>query len=105
MSNLVNAEILAYSMDRADRNAQRYYRAARTVDLRRWLLRPAEMLPVSLDLWTIERRTRLMQAELASREAELCRRDDHYDRFGELNENIAAHVAEHQRECELLSSH
>lgn len=98
MQDLTTAEAEAYSVDRADRNAQRYYRAARDVDLRRWLLRPAEMRPVSLDLWTIERRTRLMRTELAAREAELCRRDDHYDRFGEANEDVAGHVAAHLAE-------
>jgi hypothetical protein len=91
-------EIEAHSIDRADRNAQRYYRAARDVDLRRWLLRPTDMRPVSLDLWTIERRTRLMRRELASRDAELCRRDDHFDRFGETNDDVAGHVAAHLAE-------
>lgn len=31
----------------------------------------------------------------AAGEAELCRTDDHYDRFGEANEDVAGHVAAH----------
>jgi hypothetical protein len=92
MSNLVEA---AHSMDRADRNAQRYYRAARTVDLRRWLS-PTYENASPVDPWTKARRTRLMRAELASRDAELCRSHDHYDRFGGANENVASHVAAHR---------
>lgn len=38
----------------------------------------------------------------AAREAELCRTDDHYDRFGEKNENVAGHVAAHQLHAHMV---
>jgi hypothetical protein len=100
MDQLAQLEAEAHEIDRADRNAQRYYRAARDVDLRRWLLRSArDDQPAELGLWTIERRTRLMRRELASRDAELCRRDDHFDAFGDPPAtDIAAHVAAHLAE-------
>lgn len=92
-------EIEAHSIDHADRNARRCYRAARDVDLRRWLS-PTYENASPVDPWTKARRTRQMQTELASRDAELCRRDDHFDRFGfgETNEDVAGHVAAHLAE-------
>jgi hypothetical protein len=88
----------ANETDAADRNAQRSYRAARTVDLRRWLS-PAYENASSVDPWTKARRARLMRAELASREAELCRGDDHSDWFSDApGEHVAAHVAAHLAE-------
>jgi hypothetical protein len=89
------AETEAHEMDRADRNAERYYRAARTVDLRAWLMPPVSKAASAADAWTRGRRTRQMQAELASREAELCVMPEHDHLDDSARCDVAAHVAAH----------
>jgi len=89
----------AYEMHRADENAERSYRAARRVDLRRWLS-PTYENASPVDAWTKARRRRQMQNRLAVLDAEVCTNVEH-DRFwfgSERGEDIEAHVAEHLAE-------
>jgi hypothetical protein len=99
---MLEIEDEAYALDTLDANAARYYHAARTVDLRRWLGSWEEYADAHPEIgaWEKGRRVRQMQAELAVRDAELCRRDDH-DHFGfgtEQGEDAAGHVAAHLAE-------
>lgn len=85
----------AYEMNRADDNAARAYRVMRTYDLQRGVCAGRSPHAV-LDDWTRARRVRLMQTELAGREAELCRMPEHFDAFGDPpNDDAAAHTAAH----------
>jgi hypothetical protein len=97
----VTAEMLAEAdeMNRADDNAERCYRAARRVDLRRWLS-PTYRNASPVDEWTKARRIRQMQARLAVLDAEVCNNPEHESFwFGsEQGEDIDGHVAIHLAE-------
>jgi hypothetical protein len=94
--NITAAEELAYEVKRADDNAARYYHAASTGDLHRWLS-PTYSDVTWVDAWTKGRRISQMQRELAVRHAELCT-DIRHDVFeDERGEDVASHVAEHLR--------
>lgn len=87
----------AYEMNRADDNAARAYRVMRTADLQSGIHAGRSPHAV-LDDWTRARRVRLMQAELAVRQAELCTMAEHFDAFGDApHDDATGHVAEHLR--------
>jgi hypothetical protein len=96
MAPIDDAETQAHEMNDADDNATRSYRAARRVDLRRWLS-PTYANASPVDPWTKARRTRQMQARLAKLDAEVCRTPGHFDTFGDPpngDDHVAAHLAE-----------